>query len=397
MEKAAAAKAVDLVHNFSENLKSLEDVGAVYLLLGTACNMSCRHCVQTPIKGCLNLSPHGKELSQEVKDFIVNWSNLPWKYAENNPRRLYFWGGEPLLYWETIKKLVLEFKKIGVKNVSYRIFSNGLLLNDEIVNFCNEHDIWFILSYDAPNARAARNAVPGKEACKKFLRIRKRTVNTVFNAINDNMVEAFEWLEYTFPGTEITCGFMNVLSENTPLDLYQFKTNAVKKAVKNLWLIANSDSEIAPYIRHWFNSKILRVRDFNKEEFYKYPYPPCRPAVVSLSINFNGEIMLCHNTDKIVGHITDDFAKLQEKHRKFFEELLPIKCKTCEHLDICRCICPIGVKKDGELCYCDYLREFWSAIKECYKPLRLKCRAGGKYKIIVNNDGEFELEEVVGK
>lgn len=369
MEKAVAAKEVPAVEkrdmfNYSERFNSLEDLGAIYLLLGAACNMSCRHCVQTPIKGCFNLSPHGKELSQEVKDFIVAWSNLPWKYAENNPRRLYFWGGEPLLYWETIKKLVLEFKKNGVKNVSYRIFSNGLLLNDEIVDFCNENNIWFIMSYDAPNARAARNAVPSKEACKKFLRIRKRTVNTVFSAINDNMVEAFDWLHYTFPETEITCGFINVLSEHTPLDLYQFKHNAVKKAVKNLWLTAKSDSKVAPYIRQWFFSKILRVNNWNKEEFYEYPYPPCRPAVVSLSVNFNGEVMLCHNTDRIVGHITDNFIELQEKHRKIFKELLPVKCKTCEHLDICRCICPIAVQKDGELCYCDYLREFWRAIKE---------------------------------
>lgn len=55
--------------------------------------------------------------------------------------------------------------------------------------------------------------------------------------------------------------------------------------------------------------------------------------------------MLCHNTDRIVGHITDNFIELQEKHRKIFEELLPVKCKTCEHLDICRCICPIAVQK----------------------------------------------------
>ena len=26
--------------------------------------------------------------------------------------------------------------------------------------------------------------------------------------------------------------------------------------------------------------------------------------------------MLCHNTDRIVGHITDNFIELQEKHRK---------------------------------------------------------------------------------
>ena len=139
-----------IMKNFSEEIHKLNDLGAIYLLLGAACNMSCRHCVQTPIKSCFNLSPQGENLSQEVKDFIVAWSNLPWKYAENNPRRLYFWGGEPLLYWETIKKLVLEFKKIGVKNVSYRIFSNGLLLNDEIVDFCST-----LASFGFPGAHAS--------------------------------------------------------------------------------------------------------------------------------------------------------------------------------------------------------------------------------------------------
>lgn len=379
--------------NYSEDLHTLADLGAVYLLLGPACNMTCRHCTQTPIKGCLDLSPQGKELSQDVKDFIVKWSKLPWKYGEKNPRRFYFWGGEPLLYWQTIKKLVLEFERLGV-DVSYRIFSNGLLLNDEIVDFCNAHDIWFIMSYDAPNSTAARNTVPSDTACEKFLQINKRNVNTVFNAINDDMVAAFKWLKAKFPNTFISCGFMNVLSEHTPEDLYKFKAGRVRKTVKDLWAFMDADSELSSYIRRWFDSKYWRVNRWDKEEFLEYPLPPCHPGVVSISVDFKGNVVLCHNTDKVVGQITDDFAGLQEQHNVYFKKLLPPKCLECEHLDICRCICPIAVQQDGELCYCDYLREFWGAIKECCKPKQFEVQAGKSYKLKMI-DGELILQEVI--
>ncbi len=398
MEKVAAVvKAAVVKHsmkNYSEDLHTLADLGAVYLLLGPACNMTCRHCTQTPIKNCFDLSPQGKKLSQDVKDFIVKWNGSPWKYGENNPRRFYFWGGEPLLYWETIKKLVLEFESMGVKGLSYRIFSNGLLINDEIVEFCNTHDIWFIMSYDAPNPTAARNTVPSDVACEKFLQIHKRNVNTVFNAINDDMVAAFMWLKAKFPNTFISCGFMNVLSEHTPKDLYNFKAGRVRKAVKDLHALMFEDKELGRYINRWFDSKYWRVNRWDKDEFLEYPLPPCHPGMVSISVNFKGDVVLCHNTDKVVGHITDDFSVLQEKHNSFFKELLPSKCLECEHLDICRCICPIAVKQDGELCYCDYLREFWSAVKECCKPKQFEVQAGKSYKLKMVN-GEIVLQEVI--
>ena len=346
--------------NYSEELYNLEDLGAVYLLLGPACNMSCRHCSQTPVKNCFNMSPNGGELSQDVKDFVVKWSNLPWKYAKNNSRRLYFWGGEPLLYWQTIKKLVLEFEKLGAKGISYRIFSNGLLLNDEIVEFCNEHGIWFIMSYDAPNPTAVRNAIPNNDKCKLFIKINKRTVNTVYNAINNNMVAALHILERKFPGTEISCGFINVLSD-IPKDIYAFKKGEVYREVAELGILAMKGNENA---MRWFRSKLWRINRWDVAEFEEYPYPPCHPGVVSLSVDFKGNVYRCHNDSCKVGRITDNFNSLQEKHLNEWRKLLPYKCKTCEHLDICRCICPIAVQQDGELCYCDYLREFWQAVKD---------------------------------
>lgn len=349
--------------NCSENYNCLADLGAVYLLLGSACNMTCRHCSQTPIKNTLNLSPCGGNLSQDVIDFIVKWSNLPWKYS--NQRRLYFWGGEPLLFWETIKKSILLFEELGILNISYRIFSNGLLLDDEIAEFCNEHNVWFIMSHDAPNPTAVRNACPSDSNCKSFMKIKKRTVNSVFCAVNNDMVATFKYLEDKFPNTEISCGFINVLSD-IPKDIWDFKAGDVTNAIVNLYGYAISGDKWADM---WFRSKIGRAR-FSLDEFCHYPFPPCRPALVSLSMNFNGDVFRCHNDSCVVAHISDSFAEIQQAHLSEWRSLLPTECLKCEHLDLCRCICPIALKtKDNkELVYCDYMKEFWGAIKSVCSP-----------------------------
>lgn len=336
----------------------MADLGAVYLLLGHACNMTCRHCTQIPVKD-ISEYPAKKSLSQETYDFIVNWARLPNKFS--NKRRLYFWGGEPLLYWDTIVDLITRFDKDGV-DVSYRIFSNGLLLSQDIVDFCNKHNVYFILSHDAPNALAVRNVVPNDTVCNLFLQIQHRTVNTVFNAINNDMAESFRVLEKKFPDTEISCGFINVLSD-IPKDIWDFKPGEVKKSIDGLRQLAESGDRWAAM---WFISKFNRSLVWDPQEFADKPYPPCRPGMVSLSIDFDGNVIRCHNDGKILASINEPFEAIQRKHLEEWQRLLPPKCKECPAVSMCRCICPIAKLSDDktELCYCNYLREMWGTLQQ---------------------------------
>lgn len=371
--------------NFEENLHSLDDLSAIYLLLGRSCNMSCRHCSQIPIKPSLSTMPVGGHLSQDVKNFIIKWNRTA---KRCKPKRIYFWGGEPLLYWKTIKKLVLEFNSIGI-NADYIIYSNGLLLNNGIVDFLNEYNMRFILSYDAPNPTAVRNIVPDDSKCELFLKIRKRSLNTVYNALNNDMVAAIRFLENKFPNTKINCGYIFVLSD-IPKFIYTFEKGATYRAVRALEKLALTGNANAA---NWFTRGRKNFTTFDKEEFEEYPYPRCHPGVVSISVDFSGNVTLCHNTNKIIGHITDDFAELQDKHLSEFKRLLPPKCKTCEVLDMCRCDCPIAVKENGELCYCDYLREMWQAAKDVINTNKLTTPAK-TYKMNFTNN-KFVIKEVV--
>lgn len=344
----------DVIHCEGDSV-SIEGVKALYLMLGSACNMSCRHCTQTPIKG--NVAFPTTELSKDVLDFIVKWDKV-------GGGRLYFWGGEPLLYWGTIQKLIEELEKFGVSNISYRIFTNGLLLTKEIVRYCNAHNIWVIMSYDAPYPLAARNAMPLERNIEAFLLAEKRTVNGVYNALNCDMVTAFKCLESKFPNTEVTLGFINVLWD-IPKDLYAFEKGEVRKAVKDLFNYYKESRDVN--VRRWFITKLRRGKYFSKEDFIMSPFPPCAPGRISLSIDFAGNIIRCHNDNKVVANIKDDYSDILKAHELEWVELLPIKCTSCECLPLCRSICPIAYKKENreEFVQCDYIREFFSAVQEC--------------------------------
>ena len=316
--------------------------------------MSCRHCTQQPIKNTFTCVPNGEKLSNDVISFIRKWTNTKWK--RNEKRRIYFWGGEPLLYWETIKELIRKFYEFDFE---FKIYTNGLLLNDEIVSFCNAYNVRVIMSYDAPLSNAVRNVVPSDENIKMFLRIRKRTVNSVFNAINCDLVETFKLLKAKFPATNITVGLINLLWD-IPEDIYNFDVNKIADSVQKLKEYAKTDK----HSQKWFKKYKDRAYSFDKNDFLEYPFPPCRPGLVSLSVDFNGNVMRCHNDNYVLGHINEDFNSLQQKHLDEWKRLLSPKCYDCECLDICRCTCPIAIKTDdkSEFVQCFYLKEIFKAI-----------------------------------
>ena len=124
---------------------NFRDVKKFYLMLGTACNMHCRHCIQTPIKGnnfnltSLDMDERVASLAENYIKFCVNY-NLP---PKNKPYYMYFWGGEPLLYWNFIKKYVVKmtekYDMLRNRNIRFRMTTNGTLLTDEMIDFFNKY------------------------------------------------------------------------------------------------------------------------------------------------------------------------------------------------------------------------------------------------------------------
>ena len=361
----------------------LHGLSAVFLLLGPACNMTCRHCSQTPIKNTFCQQPDS-ELPEKVLLFLKKWLSVKNGFFS----RIYFWGGEPLLYWETIKRYILMFESRGIFPRQYRIFSNGLLLTKEIADFCNRHRVLFTMSYDAPNPVAVRNAVPSKENIEALLECKKRSVNFVFNALNDDPVRAFAMLEELFPETIVDMGLINVLSD-IPKDIYTFWEGQIEQAIDALAddVIAGNDPYGNRY--NFFVEKFVSDDLFRREYFTTSPFPPCAPGAISLSFKFDGNIVRCHNDSRVISSIDDSCEEMLEKHRSVWSELIPRKCFSCPVVSICRNRCPIGLfTEDGtEYAHCEVLRRIYGSVMrnrkkltECeiseYRDLRAEARKG---------------------
>ena len=347
-----------MIKLFSTEKDYFFDLCAIFLLLGPSCNMSCRHCSQTPIKNTFSLKPNC-ELSDDVILFIKRWIDA----RKGLISRIYFWGGEPLLYWNTIKQTILLFES---KNIwcQYRIFSNGLLLNDEVADFCNQHNIFFTMSYDAPNPLAVRNKIPSQDNINALLKCKMRSVNSVFNAINHDLVSMFAILEKKFPKTIISAGINDILSD-IPKDIYTFKNE--QQIEDEIDALANDILAGNDHYGHrfmFFTKYFIQQISFDMNNFIESPFPPCNPGKISLSIKFNGDIVRCHNDNCVISNINCSYNDIYQAHLNEWKKLLPMQCISCPVLPACRMACPIAMLTEDktEFVHCKNFRHIFNAI-----------------------------------
>jgi uncharacterized protein len=74
--------------------------------------------------------------------------------------KIEFQGGEPLLNFDLIQYIVAEANEINAlhqKHVSFVIATNLALLDDEVLDFCADHDIYISTSLDGPRDLHNRN------------------------------------------------------------------------------------------------------------------------------------------------------------------------------------------------------------------------------------------------
>ena len=121
-------------------------IKAICLHVAHGCNLNCEYCFAG--KGEYGGTDKGLmsyEIGKRALDFLIENSGTR-KNLEVD-----FFGGEPLINWEVCKKLVQygrEQEKIHNKNFRFTLTTNGVLLNDEVMEFCNKEMGNVVLSLD---------------------------------------------------------------------------------------------------------------------------------------------------------------------------------------------------------------------------------------------------------
>lgn len=120
-------------------------VKALCLHVTHDCNLKCKYCFagEGEYNGVRSLMSF--EVGKKALEFLIKNSD------KRRNLEVDFFGGEPLMNFEVIKRLVTfgnEQAKLNGKRFRFTITTNGMLLNDEIIDYINENMHNVVLSID---------------------------------------------------------------------------------------------------------------------------------------------------------------------------------------------------------------------------------------------------------
>ena len=146
LEEAGVLFTEDVYENAIENFSHRPTVvKALCLHIAHDCNLACRYCFAEEGEYHGRRALMSFEVGKQALDFLI---------ANSGNRRnleVDFFGGETLMNWQVVKDLVKygrEQEKKHGKNFRFTLTTNGVLLDDEVMEFCNREMANVVLSID---------------------------------------------------------------------------------------------------------------------------------------------------------------------------------------------------------------------------------------------------------
>ncbi len=120
-------------------------IKALCLHIAHTCNLNCSYCFASQGKYQGDRALMSFEVGKQAFDFLI---------ANSGTRRnleVDFFGGEPLMNWDVVKQLVAYARSIEKehnKNFRFTLTTNGVLIDDDVIDFLNKEMDNVVLSLD---------------------------------------------------------------------------------------------------------------------------------------------------------------------------------------------------------------------------------------------------------
>ena len=146
LEKSGKLFSEDIYEELASNYKNNSKViKALCLHVSHTCNLNCSYCFASQGKYKGERALMSFDVGKQAFDFLV---------ANSGTRRnleVDFFGGEPLMNWDVVKQLVeyaRSIEKEHNKNFRFTLTTNGILIDDEVIDFLNKEMSNVVLSLD---------------------------------------------------------------------------------------------------------------------------------------------------------------------------------------------------------------------------------------------------------
>lgn len=321
---------------------------AFFIMLGDACNFNCTYCLQGEHKAKI-IQP---KISQKLLGFLD-------KQEKINNIGLYFFGGEPLLYYPTIKKIVMKYKN----KFRYEIISNGSLLSKEIVRFLNKYNIKLQLSHDGDISEITRkkDVLKDEKIKSLFDKIENRSVNITYTSITPAIQEVIASYK------ENHSVLFNIMSNTTDTEMSKMYANIDgEKYRKDLEYLLQSyedyvDGDTSKQ-REYENVKqlLISMSIYMSEGNKTNRCYDCVRGMEMLNVDCKGNLYLCHNSNEKIGTVDEDIDIVKQRISNILYSKRE-KCRKCDIREVCGGNC-ILLTKEGEEQKCKLFKIFYSTV-----------------------------------
>ncbi len=302
---------------------------AVFLHVANTCNMKCIYCFE--------VSDNKKE--KAIMDFDVSKKSLS-RFIDEIPKEsansfVNFFGGEPLLAWDTVKesiKFARDYSEKKGKKLNLRIVTNGVLLTQERIDFLSEYNIGITISIDG-NEKLHTKQRPLRSGSIYY----KDLINNIKYLLKKiPAVEARStYIDYDYPLYKVyedlfEIGFPIVCVEPDLLNIDDLKLKKLFKQLEDLkkYIISNIHKMES------FDYTIFKMRITNIYRPVYYKWRNCRAGGILFAVDTLGNIHSCHrfvSDNKPIGNIDNGFKMTDE----LFFDRSELTCKDCWNRYIC--------------------------------------------------------------
>ena len=324
----------------------VKDVKILKIQLGLSCNYECTYCSQRFVPRADETNPNDV---QEFIDRIENSLNL----GDGSGVRIELWGGEPFVYWKTMKPLV-ESLRLKYPQVEFITITNGSLLTDEKVDWMYENGFSFAISHDGP-AMKYRGPDPLENsetrrvilrAYRKFRPENRVSFNCMLHAQNTSRVEVIKFFQELTGDKLVPIGEGGIVdaydadavavSLNTLEQQFQFRRTALQEL-----LTADLSNWMATSKVQSFVQSIATAKTFESVE------QKCgMDRKDSLALDLKGNVLTCQNVSSVstnpagTSHLAGNIDKLEDVKISAATHLSKrAECPTCPVVHLCHGSC----------------------------------------------------------
>lgn len=233
--------------DYNDNIIHKAASSQLIIVLTESCNLRCEYCVYSdkyPKEISYSSSDIDFKTAKTAVDTYFELHNKKVEYGYRRDPMVNFYGGEPLIRFDIIKKVV-EYAKKKSKNTKFYITTNGVLLSQEMAEFISSNNFFITFSLDGYKENHDRNRVTANQ-------------KPTFDLIYKNIVMLQE--------TKKRKGLEQIISFNCCFDHYTDLQKAAEFFVEHYDIFApffTMYSQISPYDTSYY---IWTKEKINKEK-----------------------------------------------------------------------------------------------------------------------------------